>query len=66
MTLTEIEFEHLLDRVGDAMAPGRAKIADAEPTFAALTAHLPVPANDNDNAGAWPLLAFPAGWAASC
>ena len=64
MTLTELEFEHLLDRVGEAVAPGRAKVADAETTFAALTAHLPVPANYN--AGAWPLLPFPAGWAASC
>lgn len=59
--MTEFEFEELLVRVGEAMAPRRRR--PAEPQLA-VDADLPVPANDNELA--WPLLPFPADWTASC
>ena len=62
--MTEFEFEDLLARVGEAMAPRRRRRVDADTTFTALAAPLPMPANDND--AAWPLLPFPSGWTASC
>ena len=62
--MTDYEFEDLLERVAEAVAPMQLPSVDDEISFAALACHLPAPANDNG--AAWPLLEFPAGWSASC
>lgn len=64
LAMTDLEFETLLACVGDAMSPRRSLHADKDEDFAAFSAPLPMPANDND--AAWPLLPFPTGWTASC
>jgi hypothetical protein len=62
--MTNFEFDDLLERVADVIASEEDAAVDVDTSFAAMVLHLPLPANDN--AAAWPLLEFPAGWTASC
>lgn len=60
-TMSEAEYELLLDVVRTAIAP--------EPetdSMARMFSILNFPKAANDNLGAWPLLPFPDGWFAAC
>jgi hypothetical protein len=59
--MSEVEFDRLLDAVRTAIAP------IPQPGFALdlLALNAPVVAA-NDNQLAWPFIAFPDGWCASC
>jgi hypothetical protein len=62
-TMSEVEFELLLDVVRTALAPEpqEESMSRLFPTFVAL----PKAANDNQ-ATCWPLIPFPDGWHAAC
>jgi hypothetical protein len=62
-TMSEVEFELLLDVVRTALAPEpqEESMSHLFPTFVAL----PKAANDNQ-ATCWPLIPFPDGWHAAC
>jgi hypothetical protein len=62
VTMSEVEFECLLDVVRTAVA--------VVPGEDSMVAHLPIfrtpPRAANDNGPAWPLIPFPDGWNAAC
>lgn len=63
----EADYNRLLDTVGAAMTLD--PLQDFADGFSGLDDDIlivPIPANDNDDDGAWPHFAFPEGWTASC
>jgi hypothetical protein len=60
-TMSEVEFDRLLDAVRCAMAPA------PSPAFADLPLVFDAPPlAANDNQLAWPFIPFPEGWSGSC
>jgi hypothetical protein len=60
-TMSEAEFERLLDAVNAAIAP--------TPPFDFMTGMMTFgrpPEAANDNGSEWPLIPFPDGWHAAC
>jgi hypothetical protein len=62
VTMSEVEFDRLLDVVRTAVAP----VPGEDFMLARLTISTAVPRADNDNGAAWPLIPFPDGWNAAC
>jgi hypothetical protein len=60
-TMSEAEFEWLLDAVNTAIAP----VPQAD-FIAGLTRYAYPPEASNDNGLEWPLIPFPDGWNATC
>ena len=62
VTMSEVEFDRLLDVVRTAVAP----ISGEDSTPSHLTISNARPQAANDNGSAWPLIPFPDGWNAAC